>query len=101
MSHFSVNAVRPVTAYILGVAALCLFGWVVSQGILIIPFSLDSAYTKQFALGLFALAAGLGVVTLLKNGQRSEKPWAVTRAQVNRYYGLFFIATFCAVLIAK
>lgn len=101
MSHFSVNAVRPVTAYILGVAALCLFGWVVSQGILVVPVNLESSYSKQLALGLFAIAAALGVATLLKNGQRSEKPWAVTRAQVNRFYGLFFITTLCAVLIAK
>lgn len=101
MSHFSVNAVRPITAYILGVIALCLFGWAVSQGAVVVPFKLRGGYSREIALGLFAVAAIFGITALLKNAQRSEKPWAVPRAQVNRYYGLFLVVTFFAVLIAK
>jgi hypothetical protein len=101
MSHFSVNAVRPMTAYILGVIALCAFGWAVAQNFIVLPYGVNSPYHKQIALTLFAVAAGCGVATILKNAQRNEKPWSVTRAQVNRFYALFLVTTFCAVLVAK
>ena len=101
MSHFSVNTVRPIAIYIVGVVALCLFGWAVSQEIIVISHGIDSQYNRQIAMGMFALAAIFGITALLKNGQRSEKPWAVSRAQVNRYYALFVVVTFFAVLIAK
>jgi hypothetical protein len=101
MSHFSVNAVRPVTAYILGVIALCALGWAVSQNIIVMPYSLQSSYKKEISLGLFGLATLFGVLAILKNVQRSEKPWAVPRAQVNRFYALFLIVAICAVLVAK
>lgn len=101
MSHFSVNAVRPITAYILGVLALCLFGWAVSQGVVVAPFNSHVAHNREIAMGMFAVAAIFGITALLKNAQRSEKPWAVPRAQVNRYYGLFLVVTIFAVLIAK
>jgi len=101
MSHFSVNAVRPITSYILGVLVLCIFGWSMSQGIVVLPFEGTIPFHKEVAMGLFALAALFGVGTLLKNIKRSEKPWAVSRAQVNRYYTLFLITTCIAIVVAK
>lgn len=101
MPHFSVNAVKPVTAYILGVIALCIFGWAVSQNLVILPYGVQSPYQKQIALGMFGAAALFGATAILKNVQRSEKPWAVTRAQVNRYYALFLVVAFSAVLVAN
>jgi hypothetical protein len=101
MSHFSVNAVRPITSYIVGVIALCLFGWTISQNIVHLPYVLATPYHKMIAMGLFGVAGVFGVMALLKNSKRSEKPWAVSRAQVNRFFWLFIAFSFAAVLAAK
>lgn len=101
MSHFSVNAVRPVTSYIVGVIALCLFGWAISQNVIPLPYVLATPHHKMIAAGLFVVAGACGVMALLKNSKRSEKPWAVSRAQVNRYFWLFIAFSIAAVLAAK
>jgi hypothetical protein len=101
MSHFSVNAVRPITSYIMGVLALCVFGWAISQNVVPLPYVLATPHHKMIAIGLFGIAALCGVFALVKNSQRSEKPWAVSRAQVNRYFWLFISFSFAAVLAAK
>ena len=101
MSHFSVNAVRPMVVYILGVILLCALGWSIAQNMLVVPYELRTPYQKEIALGMFGAAALFGISTILKNVQRAERPWAVPRAQVNRHYALFFVITLCAVLIAK
>lgn len=101
MSHFSVNAVRPITSYILGIVALCGFGWAVSQNLVPLPYRLDTPYHKMIAMGLFVVAGMFGILALYKNSQRGEKPWAVSRAQVNRYFWLFIAVSFSAVLAAK
>jgi hypothetical protein len=101
MSHFSVNAVKPMVAYIIGVALLCGFAWSVGQNVVTLPYSFQGAYHKPIAFSVFGLAAILGGITLLKNFKRGEKPWAVPRSQVNILYLSFFFTTFCAVLLAK
>lgn len=101
MSHFSVNAVRPITSYILGVVVLCLFGWAVSQNVVQIPYVLATPHHKKIAIGLFVLAGLCGILALFKNSQRGEKPWAVSRAQVNRFFWLFIAFSVSAVLAAK
>jgi hypothetical protein len=89
------------TVYILGIIALCIFGWAVSQSLIAIPYGVTSPYKKQIAFGLFAIAACFGATAIVKNSQRSEKPWSVTRAQVNRFFALFMVTSFSAVLVAQ
>lgn len=101
MSHFTVNATRPVIFYVLSIAALCAFGFALNQNLLVMEYSLQFAYKKQAALALFVVGGLLGVFAMLKNSRRSERPWQTSRGQVNTLFAMFMAVTFVAILLTK
>ena len=101
MSHFSVNSLRPVLMYILLLAVLVLFGFAMHRGLIVMPFAISFPYQKLVAKGLFGLGLLFGVGAMLRNMQRSERPWAIARSQINVLFTLFMVVTTCAIVLAK